>query len=185
MAEVGGIWMPQKSGTWLCFLKLPRGSTPEDRGRGERRNGPGKQQQVLGALETLRQLAACPGEEKAKERSGRSQVGKSFLGSTRKAGRPQSREGRAGSTPPEAKFQSREGIKAMGGANTVRMPGRWSPRAPFEIVYPLAAAFDAAPQPHYFPPNHERNRQPGNTPCPSILFPLAILFLSEIFSRSK
>lgn len=49
-AEIGGIWMPQKSGTWLCFLKLPRGSTPEDTGVGgvggvgERRNGPKKQQ---------------------------------------------------------------------------------------------------------------------------------------------
>lgn len=64
-AEVGGIWMPQKSGTWLCFLKLPRGSTPEDTGG---RNGPKNQQQVLGALETLRQLAACPGEEKGPKR---------------------------------------------------------------------------------------------------------------------
>lgn len=38
------------------------------------RNGPENQQQVLGALETLRQLAACPGEEKGPKKEAAEEV---------------------------------------------------------------------------------------------------------------
>lgn len=159
---VEGIWKPQKSGTWLCFLKLPRGSTTEGTGGG---TGP----KTSSKSWVLLRHSGClsRGRKRAKERSGRrSQVGKSFLGSTRKAGRPQSREGGAGSTPPEAKFQSREGIKAMDRANTIWIPGRWSPRASSGKV-PLSNCFRCCPSTSLFPA--KPRKKPATQATPLVL----------------
>lgn len=70
-AEVGG----DLEATEKWHLALLSEATQRFHSRGYRgRNGPG-QQQVLGALETLRQLAACPGEEKGPKKEAAEEVG--------------------------------------------------------------------------------------------------------------
>lgn len=69
--EVGRIWKPQKGGTWLCFLKLPSSSTRKDTGGGTGLDS----SQVLGALDTLRQLDASLGKEKRPKKEVAEEIG--------------------------------------------------------------------------------------------------------------
>lgn len=177
--EVGRIWKPQKSGTWLCFLKLSSSSTPKD----TRRNGPGQRQAQVLLIHSGNQLPVQGKKNECQRKKWQKKSGWVGAGRRNQGGQALPRQcwagqmatkqrsrGRFNTTRSHVSTQSKEEIKTMDETSTLQIPGRCSPRASFRNV-PLSIYLQMLPLNLTIScPATKETGNPGNTSCPSNFF---------------